>query len=50
MESHAACHHAVVVTDHHVPVHLLVDKAEDDCLVTHERLVVALAVTNGLLV
>ena len=41
VECHASCHGAVVVADHHVPVHLFVDQTEDDGLVAHERLVVA---------
>ena len=50
VQRHAAAHHAVVVANHHVPVHLLVDKAEDDGLVAHQRLVVTLGIGNGLLV
>ena len=50
VQRHAAVHGAVVVARHHVPVHLLVDEAEDDGLVTHEGLVVALGIGNGLLV
>ena len=37
----AACHCHVVVVFHHVPVHLVVDKAEYHGLVAHESLVVA---------
>ena len=50
MECHASCHGAVVVADHHVPVHLFVDQTEDDGLVAHERLVVAFAVAYCLFV
>ncbi len=38
MQRHSATYCAVGVVSHHVPVHLLVDKAENDCLVTYECL------------
>ena len=41
VESHAACHGHIVVADHHVPVHLVVDEAEYDGLVADKRLIVA---------
>ena len=50
VQGHAAVDHAVVVAHHHVPVHLLVDEAEDDGLIAHQRLVVALGIAHGLLV
>lgn len=42
VESHAAGHDHIVVIDHHVPVHLLVNEAEYDSLVAHQSLVVTL--------
>ena len=39
-----------MVICHHVPVHLLVYQAEDDGLVTHECLVMALGIGDSLLV
>ena len=40
----------VVVAHHHVPVHLAVDKAENECLVAHKSLVVTLGIADCLLV
>ena len=50
MQRHATAHHAIVVAGHHVPVHLLVDEAEDDSLVAHQCLVVTLGIGDCLLV
>ena len=50
MQRHATVNGSIVVIDHHVPVHLLVDEAEDDGLVAHEGLVVTLGIGDGLLV
>ena len=41
VQGDAAVHEQVLRTLLHRPVHLLVDQAEDDGLVAHERLVVA---------
>ena len=50
VERHATGHYHILVVDHHMPVHLLVNKPENYGLVAHESLVVALAVTDCLLV
>ena len=50
VKRHTAINHSVVVVNHHVPIHFLVDEAENDGLVAHQSLVVALGVTDGFLV
>ena len=50
MQRHATGHHTIVVAHHHMPIHLLVNKAEDDGLVAHKSLIMALAIRDGLLV
>ena len=50
MESHAALHGEIVVVYHHVPIHLLIYKAEDYGFVSYEGLVMALAIRDCLLV
>ncbi len=49
MEGDASGHHHILVADHHMPVHLLVNKAENHRLVTDKRLVVALDIRDCLL-
>ena len=50
VESHTPVHGGVVVVDHHVPIHFLIDEAENDGFVAHERLVVAFCVADGFFV
>ena len=50
VECYAAMSAVVLVATTEVPVHIGVDETEDDCLVAHECLVVALAVADSLLV
>jgi len=44
VQGDAACHGRGGVTNHHMPVHLFVDKTENHRLVAHQRLIVALDV------
>lgn len=50
VESNAAIDGEIAVTLGHVPIHVGIDEAEDDCLVAYECLVVALDVGDGLLI
>ena len=50
MEGNTAVDVVVVVAYHHVPIHIGVDKSEDDCFVADERLVVAFGVVDSFFV
>ena len=50
VQGDATMHHEVLVALLEVPVHVGIDETEDDGLVSHECLVVALTVGDGLLV
>ena len=50
MESDATIDHKGAAAVLHVPVHIGIDKAEDDGLIAYERLVVRLGIRDGLLV
>ena len=50
VQSHAAVYDKVGIVLAHVPVHHVVDEAEDDGLVAHQCLVVTLGIVDGLLV
>ena len=50
VEGNAAVHHAVAVILAEVPVHVCINKAEDDSLVTHQSLVMAFCIGDGLLI
>ena len=50
VQRHTTIHHKVMICRLHVPIHIGIDKAEDDRLVAHQSLVVALGIADGLLV
>ncbi len=50
MQRHAAGYVGIIVANHHMPVHLRVDKAENHSLITHEGLVVTLHIRYRFLI
>ena len=50
VQRHSALHCEVVVSYHHVPIHVGIYKSENYCLVAHESLVVAFGVVDCLFV
>ena len=50
MKRQSALYHKVSVVRLHVPVHIGIDKTEDDRFVSYQRLIVTLGIADGLLI
>ena len=46
MQSYTPFHHKIVIIFLHMPIHVGIDKTENDRLVTHQRLVMTFRITN----
>ena len=50
MQGDTSIYHEIMVIFLHMPIHIGVDQAEDDRLITHQGLIVALGITDRLLI